>query len=88
MAMDEWVRDQQPLWWAHVQLGLADSLAMLAIRQGKAETMEEALARVRGAIDVYQDLKESYWHQAANKYLANIQAGRDKLRARGSIPVR
>jgi dTDP-4-amino-4,6-dideoxygalactose transaminase len=67
-ALGEWTRERVPLDWAYTQHGLAGALAVLAGREKDAiHAMEEAVVRMRGAVQAYQQVGESYWLPEAQR---------------------
>jgi hypothetical protein len=57
-----------------MSIGLASALAAFAKRQNNAALLEEALASMRGAVDVYQLAGEGYWLPIAQRRVGEVEA--------------
>ena len=74
-ALQEQTRERVPLDWAYTQHALAEALAALAARGKDAlQTMEEAVACMRGALQAYQEAGESYWLPRVRRRTAELEA--------------
>jgi hypothetical protein len=69
-----------PLEWAYSQHGLANALASLAERQDSPAHMEEALACMRGAVEIYQQGGGNYWLPIAKSRISEMEAKLIKLK--------
>jgi hypothetical protein len=67
-------RNRVPLAWAHSQRGLANALADLAKRRKSAAGMEEALACMRSAVEVYQQGGVNYWLPIGQRRVIEMEA--------------
>ncbi len=82
-ALQERTRERVPLEWASTQHALANALAALAGRgrkRGAVRKMEEAVARMRGAVQGYQQAGEAYWLPMAQRRTAELEAELAKLK--------
>ena len=79
-ALKEWTRERVPLDWAGTQNNLGNALASLADRQSSAAHMEEALACMRGAVEIYQQGGENHWLPIAKSRISEMEAKLIKLK--------
>ncbi len=71
-----------PLQWAHLQHGLAQALERLAERRKDPAQMAEALACMRGAIEVYRNGGVTYWLPGAEASAARMETKLAAMEAR------
>jgi hypothetical protein len=73
-ALQEYTRERVPLDWAHTQHALANALAVLAARLKDPARAQEAIACMRGAIEVYRKGGESNWLPIAERRVDEMEA--------------
>ena len=61
-------------------MNLGNALASLAERQSSPAHMEEALACVRGAVEIYQQGGENYWIPIVKSRVSEMEAELVKLK--------
>jgi Tetratricopeptide repeat len=72
-ALEERTRERVPLQWAMTQNNLGNALSSPA-------HMEEALACVRGAVEIYQQGGENYWIPIVKSRVSETEAELVKLK--------
>jgi len=63
-----------------MQMNLGNALASLAERQSSPARKEEALACMRGGVEIYQQGGENYWIPIAKSRVSEMEAELVKLK--------
>ena len=79
-----YTRERVPLQWATTQNNLGAALRTLGERESGTERLEQAVAALRGALEVFRKAGASYYVGIAEASLARSEALLGERRGRGA----